>query len=222
VDAERFDALLRTLVTPTARRTVMATLSAVAFGSILSPPATARRSGACVPPCGECEHCATGACKRKHHKKRCRAGTCQLLPAGTPCTAFPSGICRDGVCLNLRTDEANCGAIGTACAANHACQEGRCFPISVCPATTTSLCPASASTGVHCAMTGVCDCGQTAEGNVVCVQLPPICGGPTTPCTRSADCAAGEACVDASDCCGVLAIFPPGSKICLPPCPAPL
>jgi hypothetical protein len=181
------------------------------------PPGRAKRkSGRCQPKCAECYTCKKGQCHNKNGRKRCAKGKCKPKSDGAPCRSFAGGLCINRTCVNPQTDEANCGALGTAFGPTQVCQAGSCFPRSTCPATLTVFCPAIF--GTPCGSS--CWCNQSSEGNIVCVDLagsfcaPP--DGTATPCTTSATCPPGSACVDTSGCCGV-----PGIRTCVPQCPAP-
>src|SRR5688500_16719112 len=210
MDDSRFDALVRSLTRSRSRRRALVALSGGLGLRGLTPPedAGAAKSGKCKPKCGECEKCKKGDCDKKDGKKVCKKGKCKPKAAGTPCTAFARGACQNGTCVNLAADATNCGSVGTACGPSQVCQAGSCFPRSTCPAT-TQLCP-----GIACG-TPECKCGLSTEGNIVCVSANFLCSA-IPPCTTSASCAAGEACVEVGACC------PEGpTHTCLPRCTAP-
>ena len=215
MEATRFDDAAKILGSRTTRRVTLGAL----FGSMLgsSMPAKARRtSGKCEPTCGTCETCDKGKCKKKkHRKKRCKKGTCKPL-TGTGCTlaSGAAGACCSGICRDLQTDAANCGTCGGTCTATEVCQSGLCFPVSTCPATTTLQCdPLTTSCGDG---VGTCVCNRSTEGNVVCVDLAPGAVCPDLiPCTSSATCATGQACVEIASCCTT------PTHVCLPRCPNP-
>ena len=99
MDADRFDALLRSLTqSPSASRRGMGRfvigLTLGGFG--LAQPAMAARSGKCKPACGECEACDKGKCERKNGKKRCKKGKCKAKVNGTGCAG---GSCQNGSCI---------------------------------------------------------------------------------------------------------------------------
>jgi len=174
------------------------------------------QNGTCVITCtGDTTNCG-GTC-RNLQTDNAHCGACN-----TPCAAGLT--CCSGVCRNLQTDPANCGVCGTVvgggggggiCTANQVCQAGSCFPRSTCPANLTSVCSFSA-TGTPCGTT--CQCGRSAEGNVVCIQNESFCTTPR-PCTTSANCAAGQACVDVAGCC--TPALPAGTKNCGVRCSTP-
>jgi hypothetical protein len=223
MDEIRFDTLARSLTVAGSRRSafaagVIGTLGLL--GLAISDDAQAKRSsGKCKPRCDECEKCNKGSCKKKNGKKRCHKGKCKPKAAGAPCTTFAGGFCVNGSCVNPQTDEANCGALGTACGPTQVCQAGSCFAKSTCPATTPIVvCPGMLAT--FCGGGGMCRCVQSTEGNVVCLsfagaQCPPPVGN-AAPCTTSATCPPGAACADMAGCCGG-----GDAKTCLPQCPTP-
>ena len=217
-----FDAIARTLGAATNRRRTLGVLLAGALSShgLVTSDAGAARSNKCKPKCGECEKCKKGDCDKRNGKKKCKKGKCKPRAAGTPCTAFARGACRNGTCVDLTADEVNCGAVGSVCTANQVCQAGSCFPRSTCPASTTQLCPTGSLPTVCGSDPGEgvdCLCSRSAEGNVVCVTTFDTSCGALTPCTSSASCGAGSACVAiGAPCC-------PGgpAQACLTRCPVP-
>jgi hypothetical protein len=211
MDAQRFDAVTRSLPAAGSRRRALVVLLGGVFASALG--ASSLKETAAKKKCPPCKKRKNGKCKKKK-------------PDGTACPVPSGGACQRGVCVcpggetscggvcrDLQTDNANCGICGTVCPTNQVCQTGSCFPGSTCPANTTSLCvpPTLTSCGASC------NCARSAEGNVLCIGTRSFCFEPL--CTTSADCLTGEACVDVSGCC--TAVFPPGSKTCAPRCAAP-
>jgi hypothetical protein len=191
MDAGRFDSLARSLTAARSRRgTLVAALGgAVGLLGLVHPQEAAARKKK-KKPCPPC---------RKRKK-----GKCKPQPAGTPCTAFAGGACQNGACVNLQGDEANCGALGATCAPTHVCQAGACFPVSTCPGNATARCLGSGAFTASCNAPGapdLCVCSRSAEGNVVCTAQPPGDCADLTPCTSSASCPAGKACVEVGSCC---------------------
>ena len=187
MDGSRFDTLTRSLAVVGSRRRALAALGGALglLGLVHPDDAAAAKSGKCKSKCDECQRCKRGKCKKTNGTKRCKKGKCQAKSNGTGCSV--------GNCL-----------------------EGSCFPQSTCPATTTGFCSTTPET--CSAPEAVCVCDRSTEGNVVCVttretRCPPAAGVQT--CTSSADCPAGEACVDISGCC------PAPAKVCMARCPAP-
>ena len=88
MDDDRFDTLAKFIVSTTTRRKSLTALfgGGVAVLSLASPDATwSAKTGNCKETCGTCEACRTGKCKRKNGKKRCKPGTCGLLPGLSEC-----------------------------------------------------------------------------------------------------------------------------------------
>lgn len=224
MDGRQFDRITAILVTAANRRRTLGVLVGAVVGFLMGAGTEAATSNTCKPACNECQFCQKGTCRKKHGKKTCRSGKCKPYPSGHHCNSPHGGICRSGTCgcsgeltncagtcRNLKTDHANCGTCSHACPAGRTCVNGTCFPISICPGTTTSGCTPSTLCG------GTCVCARAAEGNVLCLQYEDPCVAPL--CTTSANCAPGEACVDVSGCC--VPGLPAGSKICASPCIAP-
>jgi hypothetical protein len=216
MDGIRFDTLSRALTAAGSRRLTLGMLLGGALGLLGLPGARAKRkSGRCQPKCDECYSCKKGQCRNKNGKKRCAKGKCKPKSVGAPCRTFPGGACQNGTCVNLQADETNCGSLGTACGPTQVCQAGTCFPKSTCPASPTAVCPIVFATFCGPAP---CVCSHSTEGNVVCVSLPqcppPIGSG--TPCTTSATCPPGSACIDITACCGGAE-----ARVCVPQCANP-
>jgi hypothetical protein len=217
MDQRRFDPLAKIVGSWTSRRNALLLLAGVGLGDNFPVETEAASSGKCNPTCSECQGCNKGKCKKKHGKKRCKKGTCEPLTNGTPCTSLSGGACCNGTCLDTQSDESNCGGCGTVCGTNQVCQGGTCFPKAACPVGQTGICtPISALCRTDCA------CSRSTEGNVVCVNLAGAGCLTTPPCSTSADCAPGLACVD------VTQVGGPGgcgcaspTKLCFPACPMP-
>lgn len=129
----RFDALLKTWTAEANRRRTLAGMLAgaiAALGLADAQDADAARSGRCRKPCGQCQFCKKGKCRRKDGEKRCRKGKCKNLERGTPCAGG------DGDCACGRSIEGDafCAANAIvkcdgACANSGECPTGsRCFP----------------------------------------------------------------------------------------------
>ena len=176
MDGFHFDALARSLTIAGSRRLALAALLGGAFGRLgLTEIEAKRTSGKCKPKCADCFKCDKGKCEKKNGKKVCKKGKCKPKAAGSPCTTFSGGVC----------------------------QNETCFARSLCPSTITTLCQPSAP-AVACGGTNQvpCVCSRSTEGQVVCVQLPPGLNCPdVTPCSSSAICGEGHACVETGSCC---------------------
>ena len=207
MDADRFESLLRSLSPSPSRRRALRLLAGLVLGSPLA-----------LGTPGTDAHDTSAKCKKladKDKRKKClKKAKKHLARHGRQTPRCSDGLtdCGGG-CVNTHTDEANCGSCGTGCATTQVCQAGSCFPQSTCPAFGPPACGPSAT-----ACGPDCGCGVSAEGNIVCIQSEPACEAPT-PCTTSADCPFGKACIDISGCCETP--LPPGSRNCFAPCAAP-
>jgi hypothetical protein len=204
VEDIRFDTLAKVLGSHATRRLTLGALIGGALGRLGLHEAEAKSSfGTCKPACSECRQCDKGKCHKKHGRKHCTKGTCEPTANGTLCTGIGDGICANGTCINPKTDEANCGTIGNACGPTQVCQEGRCFSVSICPATLTTACPAGPTSTTICSSGGAgCFCTSSTEGNAVCAEVPTGAKCTTfTPCTSSVTCPTGQACVEVGSCC---------------------
>ena len=117
-------------------------------------------------------------------------------------------LCKDGQCHDLASDDANCGACGTACAAGQVCSAGACAATcgsglvqcgSSCvdPKTSTTHCGASA--GCTGASAGVaCPTGQPCVSGV-CASL---CGSSTSASIQICNGVCTDTAFDANNCGG--------------------
>ena len=127
--------------------------------------------------------------------------------------------CQKGNCKR-KNGKKRChkGKCKSTCGSTQVCQSGSCFPRSTCPATATTFCPIGSGTACG---SPACFCGQSTEGNIVCVTLagstcpPSVPAGTARPCASSATCPSGSACINTSGCCGV------DVRVCVPQCPTP-
>jgi hypothetical protein len=176
MDADRFDALSRSLAARGSRRRALASVLSGALGVLglaEADEATAANSGKCRRKPGECERCDRGKCTRKNGEKSCKRGKIKPKAAGTPCSL---GTCQSGAC-------------SAAPAA---------LPITTTPPTTPAP-PACRGLQVACSSSAQCCTSTTgavcednfcpSAGNIVCCK--PIggscgnacdCCGPTTIC----------------------------------------
>ncbi len=118
----------------------------------------------------------------------CVDNTCVATtrPNGASCGTSEAQRCCTGVCVNISSDEANCGGCGQACAAGRTCE-------SVSATTSCPLAPA--------ATTGRCTCaGANAEcpDSQICRTQTPYANR----CTPNgvANCASGQTFVDVDLC----------------------
>lgn len=175
MDPTRFDRVIRTFGTqprPT-RRTVLATLAALAAVGGSHLPATEakgkkcrRRSGklkcdgACIDPQTDFSNC--GTCGNV-----CGQGqTCQ----GGTCIGGGGGAC-DGV----------------DCPANYVCNGGNCVPANDRCGGPTGICDADPTPCGTSATGETCGCERTVEGNTICVDGANACPQ-IVECTSTQDC----------------------------------
>ena len=107
-------------------------------------------------------------------------------PNGASCGPNAADRCCSGTCVDIASDEANCGGCGQACAAGRTCE-------SVALTTSCDLAPA--------ATTGRCTCaGATAEcpDDQICRTQTPHANRCTP--NSNASCAAGQSYVEVSFC----------------------
>jgi hypothetical protein len=197
-------------------------------------PGLMRCGSSCIDPssdpsnCGGCAHpCAAG--------QACTGGTCGI-PSSCPGDAGEAYCAPDGgfgACVNLMTDQANCGACSHACPAGQVCQAGMCG--TMCDSART-LCspdggiPYCADTNSDPANCG--GCGVACPPSQVCLSgvckcapnTPALCGtGASAFCTNLAE---------DPDNCGACSTVCPTGQYCSPtgctlscpgtssPCPA--
>lgn len=128
MDGNRFDAFAKSISSTASRRRSLGALlggGIAVFGLAKPDEAWSAKSGKCRETCGPCEACRKGKCKRKNGRKRCKPGTCELLPGLSEC---PAGQVRNpttcGCCqANGQTCEQGGGNPGNLCCS------GGCFDI---------------------------------------------------------------------------------------------
>jgi hypothetical protein len=180
MDADRFDALARSLTAAGSRRRALAATLGMALSALnLTGPdsSAAGNSGKCQRQPNECETCAKGKCRRKNGKKICKAGKIQPKAEGMACSGGscqngqcisptgvvvtvppPSGGCPSGTaacpggCVDTGTDPRNCGNCGTRCQINASCEAGTCTCVrGVCSTVGSSCCGATTADNAICA-----------------------------------------------------------------------
>ncbi len=174
MDPTRFDTVIRTFGTqprPT-RRTVLATLAALAAAGGSHLPATEARgkrcrrksgklkcNGACIDPQTDFSNCGTcgNVCGQG---QTCQGGTC--IGGGTSC---------DGV----------------DCPANTVCENGNCVAAPDRCGGPTGICNADPTPCGTSATGETCGCERTVEGNTVCVDGANACPQ-IVECTSTQDC----------------------------------
>lgn len=104
MDRTSISTFVRHLPLATSRRG-LASIGGVLGGSVLArlgffpEEVFAAKSGRCKTPCGVCERCDRGKCRKQNGKKRCQRGRCKPKPDGAPCCPPDCfGGCQDGVC----------------------------------------------------------------------------------------------------------------------------
>jgi hypothetical protein len=141
LDGSRFDALTRTLVTTGSRRRFLAGVIASAGALVGVVSVEGRRCSEGGTICREDANCCAGLCGPKDQFGRRRCG---CTDGQTDC---------NGQCVNLQSDDNNCGACGAACPDGTICEIG-CVPAPVegtwsswtpdpcgpCPAIQTRIC----------------------------------------------------------------------------------
>jgi len=145
-------------------------------------------------------------------------------PAETPPGATASARCSNGytscsgACVNLRSNAANCGACGHACAAGQVCQRGTC---SGCPSGATACngtCVNLLTSASNCGSCGnACPSGETcSSGACACPNPSTVCG---TACvnllTSASNCGScGNACASGATCSAGACACPGAETVC--------
>jgi hypothetical protein len=189
MNADRFDALLRSLTATPSRRGVAHALAGIIVAGTLDPLFG-----------------LTDAAAKKKKKKRKKKPPVSLTP---PITCTPN--CFDRTCGNDGCDGScgECGAGFLCQGGNCACPPGTktcgasCVPTTACcpPCTGGQSCLSNGSCATPCVDGGCsggdCLCAQAnAEGFRHCV-VRNTCDGP--PCLSSAECAAGKQCLQCTE-----------------------
>lgn len=122
-------------------------------------------------------------------------------PAPSPCTQ-----CGE-VCIDIKTDSANCGSCGNLCGAGKVCTDGAC--VATCPTGQKqcgSACTDTKTDRLNCGACNVsCTLGQSCEGGTCVTSCPPdqrVCGSSCANVNSDrlncgacgTTCAAGEVC----------------------------
>lgn len=126
MENSRFDSLARIVGANSSRRAFAQIVGGLVIGGVATGAglrsSEAAKSGKCKPSCPACQVCQNGKCKRKHGKKKCKAGTCLPVSNGSACNG--TGQCLNGSCNAKPT----CLGTGQDCTAGTAssCCSGVC------------------------------------------------------------------------------------------------
>jgi hypothetical protein len=186
LDADHFDAMVRSLSSSASRRGALAGVMGGALGLLTREVGTAakkrRKKKKRVPPppvppppegcqadcvgrvCGP-NSCGTGTCGDCGPCKNCQGGACFDKVNGTAC---------GGVCEECQSGQCVPKATGTDCGENKICQGGQC----VCPADRTCrdiCCPSNQA------------CGRFGQNNFQCVSRLGTCSIGENFCETGAD-----------------------------------
>lgn len=211
MDAARFDRLSRRLAASRTRRATLRLVAGGVLGVFLAESDPALGAADCRGLNQSCR--VRRGPHRPGHKPRCCSGlVCQhgrcrppQCLQGQPCGE--QGTCCSGACVDVQTDEANCGSCGHACPSGEPCLGGQC--VSQCRAGLTRC-----SADCVDVLTDAANCGSC--GQACGSDKPTCCNGS---CTRLQ--------ADPHNCgqCGT--VCPPGQGPdeppicvgqCLPPC----
>ena len=185
MEMHRFDCLAKALATSTTRRTTIRALLGLAGGAFA---AGSRPRGADADRCADAEYGQRCRSNDDCCSDNCVGGSCACRPLHTRCSHR---------CVNLRSDETNCGACGVTCDPFVSCRDGACAcsPFG-------RACQADASCCSKQCIAGQCACGvgRTRCGTA-CINTQTDaanCGGCGQVCPGLATCRGGECACDAT------------------------
>ncbi|MFN8593179.1 MAG: pentapeptide repeat-containing protein [Thermomicrobiales bacterium] len=173
----------------------------------------------CSGECTEGTCCADANCRGDSNRCVDRdpgagtANTCVCGATGAPCSgATPTccGAAPGGTCVDLESDENNCGACGKTCGAGQSCCNGSCTATTTCQALgrTCGTAPDGACGTLHC---GVCSGSTPSCSNGACATCAATCPGAgcvfcfnlaegDTVCGRASDVECRLSCTSNADC----------------------
>jgi hypothetical protein len=175
MDGQRFDQLTKALGPQTSRRAAIRALMGAVGAGVLATIGSRTVEAACTTYgriCAAGGECCSG---------NCVGGTCACAAGKTRCGTQ---------CVDLRYDEAHCGACNVPCAAGLSCREGVCSCSTYRAACTTG----DTSCSKNC-VDGTCGCGN---GKTRCGPRyvdtgsdKAHCGACDTPCPEGLTCKQG-------------------------------
>jgi hypothetical protein len=179
MNADRFDAVIRSLMDARSRRTLLGTALAAVLGTLELGRTEAKKK------CPPCKKRKKGKCKKKK-------------PDGTPC---PGGTCQGGRCVaptcsdgkkNGSETDIDCGGSCPRCGAGQKCNSRNDCTTGLCTGATCSQCVLNTDCGLHSNGTQ-CFCRDTPGGQRICTEEP--CR--FSPGLTCADCVGNEQCATA-------------------------
>jgi hypothetical protein len=233
VDADRFEALLRSFAPIPSRRATLRLLAGSAFGSFFTRGGGDAAAHNALKKCKKIRDKA----KRKKCVKKAKAHNaqhrtapaspppfCAVNPESTPCGAGGTNQCCGGVCVDTASDATHCGGCGQPCPLDRpTCCDGECVNTSGDPAHCFG-CGNACLPGDICGGQGSCctpiyaSCQQTADrccGASICSginsQGQQVCCGISN-LTSCSQCSFNSAC---SACCSGLCGGSPSNRECV-------
>jgi len=189
MDHRRFDDLLRSFAAdPASRRSALKSLAGGAAAGTLALLGFDDADAACVRPGGKC-----GAGKKCCGGTACKGGRCKCKGGLTKCGTR---------CKNLKTDRANCGRCGRACAPGQTCANGVCQGPGggECPSN-QKPCNGDCIPAGNCCGDGECGNGKTCRNGAcvddsgpTCPSGQKECNGTCQECCGNGDCGGGKRC----------------------------
>ncbi len=192
MDANRFDAFVRSFTITAPRRSAIGALLGGGFALLLTRfghedaasrskrKRKAKHKKACKRACAPCEQCKRGKCRPRPHGAACDPGD-GCVGSACPCPV-ESERCGN-TCVDLLTDSAHCGACNTPCPSGQSCLHGTC----TCDPFNNS-CPTEVD--------GQCGCGAVVADvfTAACVDRNSACDL-DLPCQTSDDCPPRSVCL---------------------------